>query len=138
MPRKGSGQRSAIRAALDAYRARVGPRPIDRMNWAIRVAQQPAGALTPGVQADLPYEIAAFLEAEGYRADTQLVHIPGPGEIEDFRRELTKIFRQLLAGEEIRPQPSLRRPVYRFNRGAERWERWELGKSNFIDFLLEK
>jgi hypothetical protein len=125
--------------ALAPYRERIGLRPRDRLTWALQLAQRPADGLTPGDWENVRGEIAAALEAAGYQDEAvQSVRLPDLEEARAIREGLATFFVRLLHGEEIRPLPSQRRPVYRFNRGSGLWQRWELGRPDSVDALLER
>jgi len=140
MPRKAPHQDPTARVGQQfaLYRTRVGSRPIDRLTWALRLAQRPRDTITAADWENIRHEIAASLETSGHRGESvQSVHLPDVGEAQEIQVELATFFGKLLRGEEIYPKPSLRRPTYRLNRGSGRWERWELGTPDLVDALLE-
>src|SRR5215467_7268796 len=114
---------------LAPYRDCVGVRPLDRLTWALGLAQRSINETTPADWESARHEIAAALEAAGQRDESvQSVHVPDVEEARRIQVELAEFFRHLLRGErEIRPQPSSRHPAYRLNLGLGKWERWELG-----------
>jgi len=105
------------------------------------LAQRPLSAITPADWENIRHEIAAALEASGHGDESvQSDRLPDVEKAQKIHADLANFFGQLLLGEEIRPDSfrSVRSPTYRFNRGSGKWERWDHGKRDPVDVLLEQ
>jgi len=131
--------KAGSRDPLAPYRGRVGSNLRDRLTWALQLAQRPAETITPGDLENLRYEMAAALEAGGHKTESvESPRIPDAEEAQAIHARLKDFFEKLLEEEEIPLDGSLRKQVYKLNRGSGKWERWELGTPNSVDALLEQ
>src|SRR5215470_3110849 len=107
MLRRGRNLDSAVQA-LGVYRARIGPRPVDRLTWALRLAQRPLSAITPADWENIRHEIAAALEASGHRGESvQSDRLPDVEEARKIHADLANFFGRLLLGKEFKPDRSV-------------------------------